>query len=86
MIKKVQKKLFVFDVIGSKLFPLNCLSIYNRILVNGTQCIKKQLLRFCISMTETFSNSNAFPLINKYGTGAVVQMSTILVPVSNVAF
>ena len=42
--------------------------------------------RFCILITETFSNSITFAVTNKYGKGAVAQISTVFVSVYNVAF
>ena len=44
------------------------------------------VLRFCISLTETFCNLTDFVLINKYGKGGVVQISTVLGPVYHVCF
>ena len=41
---------------------------------------------FSILLRETFSNSIAFPLINKYAKGAVVQILTVFVPVYHNAF
>ena len=41
---------------------------------------------FCILLRETFSNSIAFALINKYSKGAVVQILTVFVPLYHVAF
>ena len=41
---------------------------------------------FCILLRETFPHSIAFPLINKYAKGAVVQIWTVFVPIYHVAF
>ena len=46
---------------------------------------KQTVLRFSISIRETFSNSIAFTVINKYGKGAVVQISTVFRSVYRVA-
>ena len=42
--------------------------------------------RFCVLLRETFSNSIAFALINKYAKGAVVQISAVFGPVYHDAF
>ena len=42
--------------------------------------------RFYILLRETFCNSIALTLINKYGKGAVVQIWTVFGPVYHVAF
>ena len=42
--------------------------------------------RFRILLRDTFSNSTAFTLINKYAKGAVGQISTVFPPVYYVAF
>ena len=41
--------------------------------------------RFCILLKETFSNSIALTLINKYAKSAVVQISTVFGPGYHVA-
>ena len=41
---------------------------------------------FFISLRETFSNGIAFTLINRYGKGAVVQISAVFWPVEHVTF
>ena len=43
------------------------------------------LLRFCISLRETFSSSIAFTVINKYGQGGVIQISVVFGRVYHVA-
>ena len=42
------------------------------------------MLKFCISLRETFSTKIVFTGINKYGKGAVVQIWTVFWPVSHV--
>ena len=41
--------------------------------------------RFGVSIRETFSNSIALPVLNKYDKGALVQISTVFGPVYHVA-
>ena len=36
--------------------------------------------QFCISLKETFSNPITFTVINKYGKGAVVHITTMFQP------
>ena len=43
------------------------------------------VLRFCISLWETFSNSTAFTVINEYGKGVAVQIWTVFGPIYHVA-
>ena len=47
-----------------------------RMLVIGTQCVKKQSEDFAMSLKETFCNSTSLTFINKCGAGAVVHIST----------
>ena len=42
-------------------------------------------LRICISLKETFYNSITFTVINRYGKGVVVEISTVFGPVYDVA-
>ena len=51
----------------------------------ATKCSQK-VRGFCILLRGTSSNSIAFPLINKYAKGAVVQISTVFGPIYHVAF
>ena len=45
---------------------------------------EKAVLRFCISLIETFSKSVFVKLINKYDKGAVIQISKVVGPVYHV--
>ena len=45
MKKKIEKKFFVFEVIGSEFTALN-VSIKKRILAISTQCVRKQCRDF----------------------------------------
>ena len=47
-----------------------------RMLVIGTQCVKKQSEDFAMSLKGTFCNSTSLMFINKCGAGAVVHIST----------
>ena len=42
--------------------------------------------RFCILLRESFQNSIAFTLINKYAKAVVVQISKVFWPVFDAAF
>ena len=43
------------------------------------------VLKFCISLRVTFSNSIAFTVINKYDKPTAVYISTVLGPIYHVA-
>ena len=73
MKKEIEKKVLLFEIIPSEFVALNCL-YQERILAISTQCVRKHVLRFCISLTETFCRTTDLPLINKFGKGAVLQM------------
>ena len=45
---------------------------------------KQAVLRFCMSLRETFSTSVSFAEINKYGKGASVQLLIVFRPVYHV--
>ena len=42
MMKKIQKKVFVFEIIPSEFVAFNCL-YQERILAIGTQCVRKRI-------------------------------------------
>ena len=42
---------------------------------------QQTVLRFCIRLTETFSNAITFMVINKYDKGTVVQIATVFQPI-----
>ena len=44
---------------------------------------QQTVLRFCIALKETFSNSIRLTMINKCGKGAVVQIANVFAPVFN---
>ena len=62
MKKKSEKKFFVFQIIPSDFVALYCL-YQERILAISTQC-EETVLRFCISLIETFCGTINFPVIN----------------------
>ena len=39
---------------------------------------KETILRFAMSLKESFSNTFTFTVINKYGKGAVAQIAIVL--------
>ena len=55
-----------------------------RILAIGGQCVNK-VLKFSISLRETFSDSRSFAMVNKSGKGALVKISTVFGSVYHVA-
>ena len=59
---KIQKKLLFSEIIPSEFVTLNCL-YQERILGIDTQC-EETVLRFCISLIETFCGTIHFPVIN----------------------
>ena len=59
MKKKNPEKFFIFQLIPSDFVALYCLYI---------------VLRFCISLLETFCRTIDFPVIKKYGKGAVLEI------------
>ena len=73
MKRKISKKFFVFRIIPSEFVGLDCL-YQGRIVAIGTQCVEETVLRFCISLILTVCRTIEFPVINKYGKGAVLQI------------
>ena len=55
-------------------------------LSSAVKVLTNTLKIFHITLTETFCNSIALTLINKYGKGAVVYISTVFGHVYHVAF
>ena len=45
---------------------------------------KQTVLGFCISLKANFSNGITSTVINKYGTGVVVQIATVFRPICHV--
>ena len=73
MKRQIPKNFFVFRIIPSEFVALYCL-YQGRIVAIGTQCVKETVLRFCISLILTFCRTIKYPVINKYGKGAVLQI------------
>ena len=42
---------------------------------------QQTVLRFCISLKETFANTITITVINKYAKGAAVQIATVFQPI-----
>ena len=84
MQKKIQKKFFVFEILGSKLVASNCLSS-KEISCHRHPVCQETVLRFCISLTETFCKTVALTTINKYCKGAAMEISTVFARVYHVA-
>ena len=85
MQQKIQKKFFLFETIASELVTLNCLYKEENTWHRHSVCWET-VLRFSMSLTETFCKSIAFTVINKYGKGAAMQISTMFGHVYHVAF
>ena len=47
--------------------------------------VLETVLRFCLSLRETFSSLVAFTVINKYGESGVIQISALFDPIYHVA-
>ena len=73
MKKEIQKKLFGFEIITSEFVALNCLYQEQKTCHRDSVC-EETVLRFCISLTETFCQTIDFPVINKYGKRGVSQI------------
>ena len=73
MKKKIQIKFFVFEIIASEFVALNCLYQEANTCHRQSVCYET-VLRFCVSLTETFCKIIAFAVINKYGKLAVLQI------------
>ena len=69
----MKRKVFVFEIIASELIALDCL-YYEENTCHPQGMCEQTVLRFCILIRETFSNSIAFGVINKHGKGASVQI------------
>ena len=84
MQKKYRKKLFVFEIIASELVALNCLYSEENTCHQQSMCQQK-LIRLCVLLKQTFSDSITFQMISKYGNSAVFQIATLFEPVYHVA-
>ena len=76
MKKKKEKKFFVFEIIPSELLALHYL-YYADNPCHRQSMRSKTVLRFGISLKETFSNAITFTVINKYGKGPAVHIATV---------
>ena len=66
MKKKIQKKRFVLEIITAEFVALSCL--YQEENTCHRHSVSwETVVRFCISLTEIFSKTIDFPVINKYG-------------------
>ena len=82
--RKIDKKFFLCEQTVFELVVFNCLYLTKEYL-QSTVNVLKTVLRFCISLKETFSNSVTLTVINKNGEGATVHIPTVLRPVYHVA-
>ena len=85
MQQKIDKKFFLFETISSELVTLNCLYKEENTCHRHSVCWEI-VLRFSMSLTETFCKSIAFTVINKYGKSAALQILTMVGGVYHVAF
>ena len=77
MKKKIHKKFFVFEIIASEFVAPNCVCQKENTCNRHSMCYET-VLRFCIFVTESFfCKTITFPVINKYGKGAVLHISTM---------
>ena len=81
--KKIEKKFFVFEIVGSEFVPLNCLCEEDNAFHWLSMC-QPTVLGFCVSLKETFSHATPFTVINKYWKSAVLQIATVFWSISRV--
>ena len=74
--KKLEKMFSVSEIIKSEVESINCLYWEENTCHQQWMC-SQVILRLWISIRETFFNWTAFTVINKYGKGAAVQISTV---------
>ena len=72
MNKKSEKKIFIFEILTSEFFALNCLHPEENTCHRHWVCYEN-VLRFCISLTDPFCEANTFEIINKDVKGGVLQ-------------
>ena len=84
MEQKIPKKDLVSEIIASELVSWNML-YYEQDTFHRQPMCWQEVPRFGISIRETFSNTIFWPVINEYYKGAVMQISTVLGHVYNVA-
>ena len=85
MQRKIEKKLLVFEIIACEWVALNCVYEEENTCQRHSLCSETDLSCY-VSLKETFRDSIALPLINKYGKGAVPQIQTELRPVCHGPF
>ena len=73
MKKKSQEKFFVFEIIAFEYVALNCLYQEENTCHRHSVCWET-VLRFCVSLTETFCKTTPFAVINKSGKRAVLEI------------
>ena len=72
--------LFVFEIIASELLALKCLC-YADNACHRESMPEQAVLRFCISLKETFSNAITFTVTNKHEKQAIFLMKTVFQPI-----
>ena len=82
--KKKVKKVLVSETIASELVALNCPDKEENTYHWQSVC-QQTVVKFCISVRETFSNSISCRVINKHDKGAVLQIATVLGTIYHVA-
>ena len=73
MRRKIVRNFFVFQIIPSEFVALNCLYQEENTCHRNSVC-QETAFRFWVSLTETFCRTSAFPVMEKYGKGAVLQI------------
>ena len=85
MQKKNQKKFFLFEILASKFVPLNCLYYKENTCHRHSVC-SETVLRFCVSVRDTFCKTIALTVINKNSKGALLYISTMFAGIYHVPF
>ena len=85
MQKNIEKKFFIFQIIGSELVALNCLNKADNVCHSLSMCYQTDL-GFCVSLKETFSIATTFSVINKYCKGSAIEIATVFRPICFVVY
>ena len=81
----MEKMVFVFEKITSEFVAVNCLYQQENTCHRYSVC-QQTVLRFCIFVRESFGMTITLAVINKYGKGAVLDISRMFGRFYPVAF
>ena len=84
MQEKIQKKLFVFEIIASRIGCVKLSLLRREYLSSAVNVLTNSYKALHLTKTDFF-HSIAFQMISKYGSSAVVQIATVFEPVYHVA-